>query len=178
MKSKLGDIRGLARSSDEPSVWVPRIPELIEVNFVGMDRRLRDPGEVYVFEDEELPLLVFGALSFLRPGRSIDADGVEVPLPRPAGLLLEKLLTDRSGYKGDRDVLVALGLLIEIADDDLDEVESDYATLSPEIRYAVRSNLTILSLLEPVGGMPDPRPHRRRILELLRRLEGREEGLP
>ncbi|MGA2766328.1 MAG: hypothetical protein ABSG17_23535 [Spirochaetia bacterium] len=29
---------------------------------------------------------------------------------RPAGLILEKLITDRSGEKGDRDLLVALAL--------------------------------------------------------------------
>jgi hypothetical protein len=46
------------------------------------------------------------------------------------------------------------------------------------MRYAVRSNLTLLSLLEPVAGMPDPRPHRRTIADLLRRVEAKEADLP
>jgi hypothetical protein len=174
-KARLGEIRGLARSSEEPSVWVPIAPGLIEVNFVGMDSRLRNAGEAYVLEDVELPLLVFGALSFLRPGRTIQVEGLAIPLPRPAGLLLEKLVTDRSGNKGDRDILVALGLLLEADESDLREVESVYATLDPETRYAVRSNLTMLSLVEPISGMPDPRPHRTEIRDLLKRLETREK---
>lgn len=43
--------------------------------------------------------------------------------------------------------------------------------LQPELRYAVRSNLTILSLLAPRSGMPDPLPLRGRVTALLNRLE-------
>jgi hypothetical protein len=39
------------------------------------------------------------------------------------------------------------------------------------LRHAVRSNLTILSLLGPRDGMPDPRTRRAEVLTLLRRLE-------
>jgi len=42
------------------------------------------------------------------------------------------------------------------------------------LRFAIRSNLTILSLLEPRAGMPDPGPYRARIAELLTRLDGVE----
>lgn len=73
--------------------------------------------------------------------------------------------------KGDRDLLVALGLLMEAAADDLAELDSTYRQLSPELRYTVRANLTILSLLAPRSGMPDPRPERARVVDLLRRLE-------
>ena len=72
------------------------------------------------------------------------------------GLLLEKLLSDRAGEKGERDPLVALGLLLLIGEDDLAEIQEGYRQLGGELRHAVRSNLTVLSLLEPVAGMPDP----------------------
>jgi hypothetical protein len=157
-------------SPDEPSVWTPRSPPLLEVNFVGIDRT-RDPADAYVFEDDQLPLLVFGALSLVSPGAEIDVAGTRVRLPRPAGLMLEKLVTDRTGEKGDRDLLVALGLLMTMASGDLDEVEAAYRQLRPELRHAVRSNMTLLSLLQPRAGMPDPRPQRGTVLGLLRRLE-------
>jgi hypothetical protein len=90
----------------------------LELNFVGMDPA-QDPTEAYVLEDDRLPLLVFGALSLVAPGAEIEIEGTRVPLPRPAGLLLEKLITDRTGEKGERDLLVALGLLSTSAPDDL-----------------------------------------------------------
>ncbi len=101
-----------------------------------------------------------------------------MPLPRRAGLILEKLVTDRTGEKGDRDLLVALGLLMTASLDDVLELDSTYRALAPELRYAARSNLTILSLMAPRPGMPDPRPERARIVDLLRRLESGEADLP
>lgn len=163
-------------SSDEPSVWTPRSPDLLEVNFVGMDPS-RDPAEAYVFEDDQFPLLVFGALSLVAPGAEIDVSGTRVRVPRPAGLLLEKLITDRTGEKGERDLLVALGLLMTASPADLDELERAYRTLRPELRHVVRSNLTLLSLIGPRTGMPDPRPRREAVAGLLRRLERGDEGL-
>lgn len=41
----------------------------------------------------------------------------------------------------------------------------------PSVRHVVRSNLTILSLLAPRSGMPDPQPRRAEVTALLRRLE-------
>jgi hypothetical protein len=162
-------------SPEEPSVWTPRSPDLLEVNFVGIDPS-RDPADAYVFEDDLLPLLVFGALSLLTAGKEIEIAGTRVRLPSPAGLLLEKLVTDRTGEKGDRDLLVALGLLMAVGPADLDQVDALYAALRPEFRYAVRSNLTILSLLEQRTGMPDPRPRRAAVVALLRRLEQIDGG--
>lgn len=176
VKSHLSDLLvHFTASSDEPSVWIPSSPDLLEVNFVGMDPE-RDPADAYVFEDDQLPLLVFGALSLVTAGRVIDLAGTRVRLPRPAGLLLEKLVTDRTGEKGDRDLLVALGLLVNMGRTDLDEFEAGYRGLRPELRYVVRSNLTILSLLEPRPGMPDPQPQRAQVAALLRRLEQSEGG--
>jgi hypothetical protein len=94
-----------------------------------------------------------------------------VSLPRPAGLLLEKLVTDRTGEKGERDLLVALAVLATAGPDDLEELEGIYRRLRPELRHAARSNLTILSLLGPRAGMPDPGPRRAEVVALLRRLE-------
>jgi hypothetical protein len=94
-----------------------------------------------------------------------------IPVPRPAGLLLEKLLTDRSGEKGDRDLLVALGLLLVSIPSDVQELETLYRSLPGEDRYAARSALSMLSLLEPRARMPDPVPHRALIANLMARLE-------
>ncbi len=123
--------------------------------------------------DSELPLLVFGTLSFLEPAPPVEVEGLTVPVPRVAGLLLEKLLTERTSVKGDRDLLVALGLILVADRRDLDELTDLYHALRPEQRYSVRSNLSVLSLLAPHPNMPDPRPRRARVAELLRRLESR-----
>jgi hypothetical protein len=138
----------------------------------------QDPAEAYAFEDDRLPLLVFGALSLLSRGAEVEIGGTRLTLPRPAGLLLEKLVSDRTGEKGERDLLVALGVLATSADDDLDEFERLYERLRPELRHAVRSNLTILSLLAPRSGMPDPQPRRAGLARLLRRLEAAEMEAP
>jgi hypothetical protein len=166
-------LEGLARdfepSADEPSVWTPRTAGLLELNFVGIDPA-QDPAEAYVLDDDRLPLLVFGALSLVSRGGEVEIAGTRLALPRPAGLLLEKLVTDRTGEKGERDLLVALGVLAASTSGDLDELESLYRRLRPELRHAVRSNLTILSLLAPRSGMPDPEPRRAEVSALLRRL--------
>jgi len=158
-------------------VWTPRAPELLELNFVGMDPA-QDPAEAYVFEDDRLPLLVFGALSLVSRGAEIEIAGTRLALPRPAGLLLEKLVTDRTGEKGERDLLVALGVLATSGPEDLDELETLYRRLRPELRHAVRSNLTILSLLAPRPGMPDPQQRRADVAGLLRRFEASETDTP
>ncbi len=171
VKARLGMLEGLRQSVEEPSVWIPESPELLEVNFLGMDSETRDADDTYVLEDPELPLIVFGLLSLLRPGKLVDADGLNVPVPRPAGLLLEKLATERSGEKGDRDLLVALGLMLVASGEDFAEIEEQYLSLSSELRHSVRSNLTTLSLLEPRLAMPDPRSHRTIVIALIHQLE-------
>lgn len=170
VKQRVAELRDFSPSPDEPSVWTPLSSDLLELNFVGMDST-QDPADAYVLEDDQLPLLVFGALSLVSPGSEIELEGTRVRLPRPAGLLLEKLVTDRTGEKGERDLLVALGLLITARPADLDELEAAYRRLRPELRHTVRSNLTILSLMQPRPGMPDPRPQRAAVAALLRRLE-------
>jgi hypothetical protein len=57
VKAQLRHVRGLVPSSEEPSVWLPEDKEaLIEVNFLGVD--YSRPGETYVHEDSDLPLLL------------------------------------------------------------------------------------------------------------------------
>jgi hypothetical protein len=170
VKRRLADLSDFRPSPDEPSVWPPRSPELLEVNFVGIDSE-QDPAESYELEDDRLPLLVFGSLSLVSPGAELQLEGTRVRLPRPAGLLLEKLLTDRTGEKGERDLLVALALLMISNPADLDELEAAHKRLDAELRHTVRSNLTILSLMEPRAGMPDPRPWRTGVAAFLHRLE-------
>ena len=63
------------------------------------------------------------------------------------------------------------------ADDRL-PLDTLYARLRPELRHAVRSNLTILSLLAPRPGMPDPQPRRADVAALLRRFEASETEAP
>ena len=169
LKDRLDELQDFEPSADEPSVWTPRTPDLLELNFVGIDPA-QDPAEAYVLDDDRLPLLVFGALSLVSRGAEVEIGGTRLALPRPAGLLLEKLVTDRTGEKGERDLLVALGVLASSAPEDFDELESLYRRLRPELRHAVRSNLTILSLLAPRSGMPDPEPRRAEVAALLGRL--------
>lgn len=173
VKARLDRITRLAPSLDEPSVWVPRpeANELIEVNFIGLDRAIIEPIDTYEKQDDRLPLMVFGPLSLLTAGRVVEIDGLRIPLPQPAGLTLEKLVSDRTGEKGDRDLLVVAGLLVGMTPADLDQLERAYLGLSVELRHQVRSNLSILSLLEARPGMPDPRPQRPTVDALLRRLE-------
>lgn len=179
VKKAVVGIPGFRPSPDEPSVWLPEAPGLLEVNFLGIDPSILDASESRVFEDPELPLMVFGPLSLLRPGGHVILEGMSVPVPALPGLLLEKLVTERSGIKGDRDLLVALGLLILAREEDLEETAVLFQTFPAELRHLIRSNLAVLSLMEPIQGMPDPRPHRRLVANLLRRIEGRwpEEDL-
>lgn len=174
VKARLPEIQGLRPSPDEPSVWLPEHPGLIEVNFIGRDDALADPEASYVLEDQELPLLVFGAISLAGRGRPTRIEEVELVLPSLGGLLLEKLLTERSSAKGDRDLLVAAGLLLQAGSEDLAEVDAIYRRLRPELRHAVRANLALLSLLPARDGMPDPERARPTVAGLLRRLEALE----
>jgi hypothetical protein len=171
VKARLGALRRLRPSADEPSVWLPDGPELIEANFLGIDRTIRTAGDTYVREDRELPLMVFGPLSLVQRGQRLELAGLRLPLPRPAGLLLEKLLTDRSGVKGDRDLLVALALILLAEEGDLTEVDVSFRGLGAEERHAVTGNLAVLSLLEALPGMPDPKAGRASVEALLRSLE-------
>lgn len=173
VKRRLADLREFRRSPDEPSVWTPRSSDLLEINFVGIDPA-QDPAEAYVIADDELPLLVFGALSLVTPGAELKIAGTTLRIPRPAGLLLEKLVTDRTGEKGERDLLVALGLLQLMSATDLDELLDAYRRLRPELRHVVRSNLTLLSLLGPRAGLPDPRSGRVEVGALLRQFDSED----
>jgi hypothetical protein len=177
LRQRLDELDEFEPSAEEPSVWTPRSPDLLELNFVGIDPA-QDPAEAYVLEDARLPLLVFGALSLVSRGAELEIGGTRLALPRPAGLLLEKLVTDRTGEKGERDLLVALGVLDTSTTQDLDELETLYRRLRPELRHAVRSNLTILSLLAPRPGMPDPQSRRAEVAALLRRLEAAATEAP
>jgi len=171
VKAALDRIEGYAPSANELSVWVPRAADLLEVNFIGSDRALHDAADTYLLEDHRLPMLVFGLLSQLKEGPRLELPGLSVPLPRPAGLLVEKLLTERGGLKGERDLLVALGLLLVSQPDDLEELAAIYTTLDGEQRSAVLGNLAVLSLMKPVPEMPDPTKARAIVAQLVRRLE-------
>ncbi len=171
VQKALEGLRGYTPSSDEPSVWLPDDEQLLEMNFIGLDPSLRESSDTYVLDDERLPLLVFGLLSHLREGRLLLVGDVRVRLPRPAGLLIEKLLTERAGLKGQRDLLVALGLLLVSRRDDVDEVAERFAELSDEQKKTVIGSLAILSLMGSVPDMPDPGPAREEIASLIERLE-------
>ena len=171
IKQRLRQVRGFVPSAEEPSVYVPTAPSLIEVNFLGLDPRIRDASETYVLEDAELPLMVFGLLGLLRPGPFVEMEGLRLPMPRPAGLMAEKLLTDRTGEKGARDLLVVAGMLVTATPADLDELVALAQEVSAESRYAICSGLTVLSLMEARPGMPDPTSVRSQVTRLLSRIE-------
>jgi hypothetical protein len=176
VKARLRRVHGLVPSADEPSVYLPESPALIEANFLGLDPRIHDASETYVLDDPDLPLMVFGPLGLVRPGTVVEVDDVRIPLPRPAGLIVEKLLTDRTGDKGSRDLLVVAGLLMVASPADLDEVVGLTHDLPPESRYGIRSALTVLSLMESRGGMPDPVRIRGQVTRLLSRIEASRRG--
>jgi hypothetical protein len=171
VKDALRSVRGYTPSPEEPSVWLPDGSDRLEVNFIGSDASLSSAAETYALEDEQLPLLVFGLLSYLRPAPVLAVAGLRIPVPSPAGLLLEKLLTERSGLKGQRDLLVALGLTLVAKAVDFDELETSFKRLRSEERSAVLSSLRLLSLMEPLPEMPDPTTARARISRLATRLE-------
>ena len=171
VKRRLEQVRDLVPSADEPSVYVPAAPGLIEANFLGLDTRLRDADETYVLEDPELPLMVFGPLGLLRPGPVLELEGLRLPLPRPCDLIVEKLLTDRTDEKGARDLLVVAGMLVTTAPGDLEELVRVAAGLTAESRHALCSALSVLSLMEARAGMPDPAGVRENVTELLVKIE-------
>jgi hypothetical protein len=175
VKARLDQITRLVPSPDEPSVWIPRpeAAELIEVNFIGLDPAILEPMDTYEKQDHRLPLMVFGPLSLLTAGPVVEIGGLRIPLPLPGGLALEKLVSDRTGDKGDRDLLVVAALLATMTPSDLAELERRYRDLPSDLRHQIRSNLSILSLIEARPGMPDPRPQRPVVDALLHRLEGR-----
>lgn len=55
--------------------------------------------------------------------------------------------------------------------DDAEELGILYRALRADLRHAVLSNMTVLSLLGPRPGMPDPRAQRQRVSDALSRLE-------
>jgi hypothetical protein len=171
IKVRLRELHGLVPSAQEPSVYVPTSPALIEANFLGLDTRISDASQTYVLEDADLPLMVFGPLGLLRPGPVVNVEGLRLPLPRTADLMVEKLLTDRTGEKGARDLLVVAGLLAAATPGDLDDLIAVAGRLSEESRYAIRSALTVLSLMDARPGMPDPLPVRDTLTWLLLTLE-------
>lgn len=171
VKEALGRIDRYRAAADEPSVWISDDPTLLEVNFIGLDSTLRDASDTYVLNDARLPLLVFGLLSHLREGELLHLEGVRARLPRPAGLLIEKLLTERAGLKGQRDLLVALGLILTSKAEDLDEAALIFAGLSNDQKKTAIGSLTLISLMPPIPEMPDPTEARPEIAALLKRLE-------
>ena len=174
VKAALERTKGFVPSPEEPSVFLPRERELLEVNFIGRDATVPESAASYLLEDDRLPLLVFGLLALLREGAWLRVGDLTARLPRPAGLLLEKLLSERSGLKGERDLLVALGVLLVATEEDLREALELFSGLHAEHRATVVHNLTVLSLLPPMPGMPDPTAGRARVAALLRRLEAPE----
>lgn len=177
IRERLRELSEFRPSPNEPSVWLPNAGrgDLIEVNFVGMDPALDDISDSYVLEDDRLPLLVLGNLSLLEVGERILVEDVRVPVPEPTSLLVEKLLTERSGIKGDRDLLVALALLISPASYSEVKVRRAMAKLTKDERALVLGNLTTLSLMEGQPQMPDPSRFRRQVLQLIEIVEEGDE---
>ena len=171
VKAALESVEGYSPAPDEPSVWMSDHPDRLEVNFIGLDPALDETSETYELEDDRLPMLVFGLLSLLEEGPTIEVGELRVRVPRPAGLLIEKLLTERSGLKGERDLLVALGLLMVSGDADLRETVKIFSELTSEQRSSVLGGLAVLSLMKPLPEMPDPSAARDHVVRLIGLLE-------
>jgi len=174
VEARLSEMSLFAPSNDEPSVWLPQVEGLLELNFVGLPDAGTPLSDLIPIEGERMSMLVFGTLGLLRPGRVLELDGMRIPMPERAGGMLEKLVSERSGLKGDRDLLVVLGILMNAEEADLKQLAEAYAGLPDELRHSVRSNVTLLSLLQPVVGMPGPLGQRERVHDLLCRLEAAE----
>jgi len=114
---------------------------------------LEEPG-VLVVGSEVPNLLEPGAAATLVVSKDLD---VGVPVDRYAAV------------KRRLDELVGLSPSKEEP-----SVDEQYRRLRPDLRHAIRSNLTILSLLQPRPGMPDPTDRRADVAALLRRLEAGE----
>lgn len=67
-------------------------------------------------------------------------------------------------------LLVVLGMLLVARDADLVELVDLHRTLPADMKDAVVSNLTVLSLMAGVPQMPDPARHREIVARLLERL--------
>jgi len=70
VKRHLPALTSFAPSSEEPSVLVPMSPDLLELNFVGIDSA-QPLDHTYVLSDDQLPMMVFGPLSLVRAGLEI-----------------------------------------------------------------------------------------------------------
>lgn len=178
VEARLSDMSLFAPFDEELSVWLPQADGLLELNFVGLPELGTPLSALYPVEGKRMNMLVFGTLGLLRPGKVLEIDGLRIPMPQRAGGMLEKLVSERSGLKRDRDLLVVLGILMNADEDDVAQLAEAYASLPDELRHSVRGNLTLLSLLQPVPGMPDPLGQRARVHDLLCRLEAAEAQPP
>jgi hypothetical protein len=79
-------------------------------------------------------------------------------------------VTERSGLKGERDLLVALGLLMHCGKTDVVEVTELFGQLRADARATLLANLAVLSLMRPLPAMPDPVRGRNLVEALLARL--------
>ncbi|MEW5692344.1 MAG: hypothetical protein AB1765_03500 [Candidatus Hydrogenedentota bacterium] len=134
-------------SRDEPSILCPKTNELLEINFLGIDKNLDDLDDVYIFRDGLVSFIVFGTLSLIK-GKKVSINGMKVILAEPASLLVEKLLTERSHIKGERDIIVA-GLLLEVIDikKEMKHILAMINALNKDKRYLIQDNLSTLILI-------------------------------
>ena len=72
--------------------------------------------------------------------------------------------------KGERDLLVALGLLMHCGESDVAEVTELFQQLPGDARATLFANLAVLSLMRPLPAMPDPVRGRDLVEALLARL--------
>lgn len=113
----LGTLRQLRPVLDEPGVLIvgSEVPNLLQPDaastlVVSQDVGLAIPvdrvGAVKA-RLRDVEGLVFGPLGLIRPGRILQLHDLRLPLPRVGDLIVEKLLTDRTGEKGARDVPIS-----------------------------------------------------------------------
>lgn len=101
------------KSNDEPSVLIPKSVEYLEINFLGIDKKLKNLDDVYIFENKNLSFMVFGNLSLIERQEILLA-GTKFFIAEPVSLIFEKLLSERNYIKLERDLYVAALLLNNI----------------------------------------------------------------
>lgn len=132
------------KSIFEPSVFLPNTEEYLEINFLGIDKRLYNFDEVYIYDNDNLSFMVFGNLSLIESQRII-VDGNELNIAEPISLIFEKLLSERNYIKIERDLYVVALLLKNVSIDYLKNRISEISKkLDKERKLLILDNLILM----------------------------------
>ncbi|MBE7439598.1 MAG: hypothetical protein HS115_14165 [Spirochaetales bacterium] len=154
------------QSSDEPSILLPRDDARLEINFLGVDFRSQDLDDISLHRGRHISFLAFGTLTLIKPvDLTIEKHRFRVAEHR--SLFLEKILTERSSIKGERDLYVAALVFKEIqSPQEIIHMREDILALDSERKFFASDNLASLILMIEKGH-PDLRNSVSLLKELL-----------